>query len=89
MLERAVRRLPRALIRCDRYTDSVVPEVDLPAHTASWGKAFPSIVVPCIDPTDESPLHAQNRLMLDPTQNTTYDVIVGRTCGVDEAEVVR
>ena len=25
----------------------IVPEIDVPAHSASWGKAFPDIVIKC------------------------------------------
>jgi hexosaminidase len=67
----------------------VVPEVDMPGHTASWGVGYPEIMAPSIlcplnppIPHDVLSGHdplitAELRVSLDPTKNLTYVVIQG------------
>lgn len=52
----------------------VIPEIDMPSHTHSWGKAFPDIVVNCSNYAkyQESPL---NVFSLDPTHPNTLPMI--------------
>ena len=52
----------------------VVPEVDVPAHTLSWARAFPSIVVQC----DHQSAAAQSPTdipALDPSKELTYAIV--------------
>lgn len=45
----------------------VMPEIDTPAHSASWGVGRPDVVLPCAaDPYSS---------LLDPTKNATYELI--------------
>jgi len=52
----------------------IVPEVDVPAHTRSWGAAFPDIVVDCAaaTATAQSPTDIP---ALDPSKNLTFAVV--------------
>ncbi|KAJ1448055.1 glycoside hydrolase superfamily [Pelagophyceae sp. CCMP2097] len=52
----------------------VVPEVDVPAHTLSWARAFPSIVVNCSVAGSDS-ASASDVPALDPTKAETYAVV--------------
>ena len=51
----------------------VIPEIDVPGHTASWGKAFPGVLTPCLDPTTGSPLGTTGPL--NPAVNETWAVL--------------
>lgn len=48
----------------------VVPEIDLPAHTHSWGRAFPDLVMNCTQTAAH--LH---EFALDPLNERTYEVV--------------
>jgi hexosaminidase len=52
----------------------VVPEVDVPAHTLSWGEAYPDMVVACAHQTAaaQSPSDVP---ALDPSHELTYRVV--------------
>ena len=52
----------------------MVPEIDVPAHTKSWGKAFPDMVVMChkTASVQQSPT---NVYALHPLKNITWVVI--------------
>ena len=52
----------------------VVPEVDVPAHTLSWGDAYPDMVVACAHQTAaaQSPSDVP---ALDPSRELTYQVV--------------
>ena len=52
----------------------IIPEIDTPAHTLAWGKAFPEIIVNCsnIASRQETP---HNIYPLDPSKSKTYDII--------------
>jgi len=52
----------------------IVPELDIPAHAASWGKGFPEILVHC-DWLAAGNAKLQDKYALDPTKNKTYEVI--------------
>eukprot|EP01094_Clydonella_sp_ATCC50884_P010127 TRINITY_DN1968_c0_g1_i1.p1 TRINITY_DN1968_c0_g1~~TRINITY_DN1968_c0_g1_i1.p1 ORF type:complete len:548 (+),score=159.09 TRINITY_DN1968_c0_g1_i1:50-1693(+) len=50
----------------------LVMEFDMPGHAYSWGKGYPNLTVSC--PNYEANI---NNIPLDPTQQFTYDVILG------------
>lgn len=52
----------------------IIPEVDVPAHTFAWGKAFPGIVVNCSHraSVSETPMDIY---ALDPSNALTYKVV--------------
>ncbi len=54
----------------------IVPEIDVPAHTHVWGKAFPGIIVNCpeVAALSHTPLDVY---ALDPSNPLTYKVIEG------------
>lgn len=54
----------------------VIPEIDMPAHALSWGKAFKDVVVRCehVASRQETP---QSIYPLDPSQNMTFRLIEG------------
>jgi len=52
----------------------VVPEVDVPAHTLSWGKAYPDIVVQCAHKTAEAQ-SPSDVPALNPSKAMTYEVV--------------
>jgi len=66
----------------------VLPEFDMPAHTASWGKAFPDLVLSCEAAHTERPCgphnwahrdgingYCVNSPAFDPTKEALYDVL--------------
>jgi len=55
----------------------VIPEFDVPGHTASWIVAFPSIIAGCWEWAQQNNELGLfwNMLALDPTQNLTYHVL--------------
>ena len=52
----------------------VVPEVDVPAHTLSWGNAYPEIVVACVHKTAEAQ-SPSDVPALNPSKALTYEVV--------------
>lgn len=56
------------------YGIEIIPEIDTPAHTLAWGKAFPDIIVNCsnIASRQETP---HNIYPLDPSNPKTYEII--------------
>ena len=60
----------------------LVPEVDMPAHTSSWGAGYPELIVDCPDLVRNDgrhqgqrvPMveHGIDRISLNPLQNETY-----------------
>ncbi|KOB76612.1 Beta-hexosaminidase, partial [Operophtera brumata] len=48
----------------------VVPEIDVPGHTRSWGEAFPHLLTECYQSGEVVGLGP-----LDPTRNTTYALL--------------
>ena len=56
----------------------VVPEIDVPGHAASWGDAFPELVVPCHGVTDGQGLEESiNRVAMHPLRPRTFEVLEG------------
>ena len=56
-----------ALVSFAKYRGvRVVPEVDTPAHSQSWGVGRPDLVLPCADGYGT---------LLDPTREATYDAV--------------
>jgi len=54
----------------------VVPELDIPAHSASWRFADPSIVADCIDYfATHGILNADNKVVLNPVSDLTWKAI--------------
>jgi hexosaminidase len=53
----------------------VIPEVDMPGHTDSWGKGYPSVLAKCPNYQSISPF--RNNLALNPSINLVYDLING------------
>ena len=56
----------------------IVPELDMPAHTASWALGRPDLVVTCPErvASDEEGLeHGVNKMALHPLKEATYEVI--------------
>jgi len=56
------------------YGVEIIPEIDMPAHTLSWGKAFSDIIINCstIANRAETP---HNIYPLDPSNPRTYTII--------------
>eukprot|EP00002_Diphylleia_rotans_P004356 TRINITY_DN13186_c0_g1_i1.p1 TRINITY_DN13186_c0_g1~~TRINITY_DN13186_c0_g1_i1.p1 ORF type:complete len:564 (+),score=117.28 TRINITY_DN13186_c0_g1_i1:46-1737(+) len=55
----------------------IIPEFDIPGHTASWAAGYPEIVL-CLNETREDGFCASNPCgQLDPTKELTYQVIEG------------
>ena len=53
-----------------------MPEIDVPAHTASWGHAFPDIIVHCDNVVGSSGIEESvNRVGMHPLKQQTFDVI--------------
>ena len=53
----------------------VIPEIDVPGHTAAWGRAYPAILTPCADPTTGAPTGRTGPL--NPAVNQTWEVLWG------------
>jgi len=56
----------------------VVPELDMPAHTASWGLAAPELVVACprrVAEDAEGLEHGANRVALHPLREVVYQMV--------------
>jgi hexosaminidase len=56
----------------------VVPELDMPAHTASWAFGRPDLVVRCPDRVaadDEGLEHGTNKAALNPLKPETYELV--------------
>jgi hexosaminidase len=51
----------------------VMPEVDTPGHSYSWGVGYPEILTSC--PTITAAANGANQVALDPTVNKTYEVV--------------
>lgn len=52
----------------------IIPELDMPAHAAAWGKAHPNVLVHCTS-IGGSSLKEMDLYALDPSHNATYDLI--------------
>jgi hexosaminidase len=52
----------------------IVPEIDMPAHSLSWGKAFEDIIIMCSS-TAKRAQTPWNIYPLDPSSNLTYIVV--------------
>jgi len=52
----------------------VVPEIDVPAHTMSWGRAYPDLLINCSTVSREAATPTDVPA-LDPTADATYDLI--------------
>jgi hypothetical protein len=52
----------------------VIPEIDLPSHTWSWGKSFPDILVNCSSYANFQE-NSQNIYTLDPTHPSTLPIV--------------
>lgn len=53
----------------------VVPEFDVPAHTASWGEGYPDMIVPCpkvVVADDRLIEHGVDKVALNPLHEGTY-----------------
>ncbi|KAL3160605.1 hypothetical protein ABBQ32_010536 [Trebouxia sp. C0010 RCD-2024] len=50
----------------------VIPELDTPGHTASWGKGYPELLTQCYD---EQGMPNGQLGPLDPTRNSTYNAL--------------
>lgn len=54
----------------------VIPELDSPGHTASWGKAYPELLTRCYDTTagrgDQLPEPSDKLGPINPARNETY-----------------
>ena len=56
----------------------IVPELDMPAHTASWAFARPEVVISCprrVAADEEGLEHGVNKAALNPLKEETYDLI--------------
>jgi hexosaminidase len=54
----------------------VVPEIDTPGHTYSWGKAHPEVIVNCPNVINKSKTFPNiNSVALDLTNDLTYEVL--------------
>mmetsp|Transcript_19434 Transcript_19434/g.24012 ORF Transcript_19434/g.24012 Transcript_19434/m.24012 type:complete len:657 (+) Transcript_19434:88-2058(+) len=52
----------------------IIPEIDIPAHTLSWGKAFPEIIVHCSNVGTQAS-SASDVPLLDPSKPHTFAVV--------------
>ncbi|EMD49374.1 betahexosaminidase beta chain precursor, putative [Entamoeba histolytica KU27] len=54
----------------------IYPEIDIPGHTASWGLGYPGVTVDCWDYlTSNKILYAENRVSLNPTNETSFHIV--------------
>ena len=69
----------RAVVEAARLRGiRVVPELDMPAHTASWGLARPELVVACprrVADDAEGLEHGVNKIALNPLREEVYELI--------------
>lgn len=76
----------------------VVPELDMPSHTASWGKAFPDLVLDCLNAFTERPCGPHkyahrdgvngfcvNKQALNPSKERLYEVVGGLVAELAQA----
>jgi hypothetical protein len=54
----------------------IIPEIDVPAHSYSWGKAFDEVIVRC-DSTAKTEQNPLNVYPLDPSNPLTFQIIKG------------
>jgi len=56
----------------------VIPELDFPGHTASWGLGYPGVTVDCWDYIGQDKLfYAENIVGLNPANQLAHDMIKG------------
>ena len=65
----------------------IVPEIDVPAHSRSWGEAYPEIIVKCPEYSKQklmkdkktiSQINIENLYTLNPFYAKTYELIDGK-----------
>ena len=62
----------RGLVRYAKYRGiRVVPEIDSPAHSASWGIGRPDLVLRCTSSADPTGYQS----LLDPSKEATWDAV--------------
>ena len=58
----------------------VIPEIDVPGHAASWGIAYPEIIVDCptrVGTDDRLLEHGLDKIALNVLKNKTYEIVYG------------
>lgn len=56
----------------------VVPEIDVPGHTASWGQAYPHLIVHCDSIVEGHGLEESvNRVAMHPLKDEVFEVLGG------------
>ena len=69
----------RAVVEAARLRGvRVVPELDMPGHSASWGLGEPELVVPCpkrVAIDDMGVEHGVDKVALHPLRERTYEVV--------------
>ena len=57
-----------------QYGIEIIPEIDMPAHALSWGKAFSEVIVQCSTIANRAQT-PHNIYPLDPSNHLTYSII--------------
>ena len=61
----------------------VIPEIDTPGHSDSWGNSHPELLVPCYDEVTKEPSGAFGAI--DPTIKSSYELVMVRKGGQEGA----